>query len=45
MRRRTWLALAGAVAALLAPAAARADIFAAVTVVTSSPRTNFDVAC
>jgi hypothetical protein len=44
MRRRTWLALAGAVAALLAPAAARADIFAAVTVVTSSPRTNFDVA-
>ena len=32
MRRRTWLALAGLAAALLAPAAAQADIFAAVQV-------------
>ena len=44
MRRRTWLALAGAVAALLAPAAARADIFAAVQVAAPAPRTDFDIA-
>jgi WD40 repeat protein len=44
MRRRTWLALAGAVAALPAPAAARADIFAAVQVAAPAPRTDFDIA-
>ena len=44
MRRRTWLALAGAAAALLAPAAARADIFAAVQVAAPAPRTDFDIA-
>jgi hypothetical protein len=44
MRRTTWLALAGAVAALLAPAAARADIFAAVTVAAPAGRSDFDVA-
>ena len=43
MRRRTWLALAG-LAALLAPAAARADIFAAVQVAAPAPRTDFDIA-
>ena len=44
MRRRTWPALAGLAAALLAPAAARADIFAAVQVAAPAPRTDFDVA-
>lgn len=44
MRRRTWLALAGAAAALLAPAAARADIFAAVQVAAPAPRTDLDIA-
>jgi WD40-like Beta Propeller Repeat len=44
MRRRTWLALAGAVAALAVPAAARADIFAAVTVAAPAGRSDFDVA-
>lgn len=44
MRRKTWLALAGVAAALLAPAAARADIFAAVQVAAPPPRTDFDIA-
>ena len=44
MGRRSWVALVGAVGALAAPAAAHADIFAAVTVVAPSPRTDFDVA-
>ncbi len=42
--RRTSLALGAVVATLLVPAPAHADIFAAVTVVAPSPRTDFDVA-
>jgi hypothetical protein len=44
MRRTSWLALAGLVAALAAPAGARADIFAAVQVAPPAPRTDFDIA-
>jgi hypothetical protein len=42
--RRTSLALGAVAAALLVPASAQADVFAAVTVVAASPRTDFDVA-
>ena len=44
MRRGRVLALAAAAAALLTPAGARADIFAAVQVAAPSPRTDFDIA-